>query len=161
MAPGIKILITLLQFSFILPLDLPLSPDKSLRWDNRLGNSDGKRSIFRSRSESTIMNGTKNGTIVLNEKTERAVKAAFGAQNFIVNHKMRRESASESIFYNVKLKIIKQILPKRNITYRYIRFKRNWFVIIQIEETIDIRLTPLQFFLIQNQHITCKKFLFT
>ena len=46
------------------------------------------------------MNGTKNGTIVLNEKTERAVKAAFGAQNFIVNHKMRGESASESIFYN-------------------------------------------------------------
>ena len=64
----------------------------------RRGSSDGKRSIFRSRSESTIMNGTKNGTIVLNEKTERAVKAAFGAQNFIVNHKMRRESASESIF---------------------------------------------------------------
>ena len=76
--------------------------------------SDGKRSIFRSRSESTIMNGTKNGTIVLNEKTERAVKAAFGAQNFIVNHKMRGESASESIFYNVKLKIIKHILSKRD-----------------------------------------------
>ena len=37
MAPGIKIHITLLQFSFILPLDLPLSPDKSLRRDNRLG----------------------------------------------------------------------------------------------------------------------------
>ena len=71
------------------------------------------------------MNGTKNGTIVLNENSERAVKAAFGAQNFIVNHKMRGESASESIFQNVKLKIIKHILPKRNITYRYIRFKRN------------------------------------
>ena len=66
------------------------------------------------------MNGTKNGTIVLNEKTERAVKAAFGAQNFIVNHKMRGELASESIFYNVKLKIIKHILPKHNITCRYI-----------------------------------------
>ena len=50
----------------------------------------------------------------MNEKTERAVKAAFGAQNFIVNHKMRRESASESIFYNVKLKIIKHILSKRD-----------------------------------------------
>ena len=61
-----------------------------------------------------VVNGTKNGTIVLNEKTERAVKAAFGAQNFIVNHKMRGESASESIFYNVKLKIIKHILPKRD-----------------------------------------------
>ena len=72
--------------------------------------SDGKRSIFRSRSESTIM----NGTIVLNEKTERAVKAAFGAQNFIVNQKMRGELASESIFFNVKLKINKYILPKRD-----------------------------------------------
>ena len=50
----------------------------------------------------------------MNEKTERAVKAAFGAQNFIVNHKMRGESASESIFYNVKLKIIKHILSKRD-----------------------------------------------
>ena len=78
------------------------------------GISDGKRSIFRSRSESTIMNGTKNGTIVLNEKTERAVKAAFGAQNFIVNQKMRGELASESIFFNVKLKINKHILPKRD-----------------------------------------------
>ena len=64
----------------------------------------------------------------------------------------------------LNLKLLNTYYPKE-IPFRYIRFKSkvtvDWFAIQTERRNCFIRFTPLQFFLIQNQYITYKKFFFT